>query len=266
MKVIIAGAAGRMGRELLKYAHQNSEIDIIGASEALGSEWIGRDIGEVLGVADMNIRIVSDILDLIKSANVIIDFTDPKTTLENAVLAAQARISHIIGTTGFQDEDIDKLKKAANHAVLVQSGNMSLGINILSHMTEKIAKVLSDFDIEITEIHHNQKVDAPSGTALLLGNSAAKGRSLNLEDNAVYQRYGNTGRRDKDTIGFSSIRGGSIVGEHSVIFAGDSEVITLSHSALSRKIFVKGAMLAARWSLNRDPGYYSMDDVLNLEK
>ena len=266
MKVIIAGAAGRMGRELLKCAHQDAEIDIIGASEAAGSDWIGKDIGEVIGEVNMNIKIVSDILELIKSADVIIDFTNPETTLTNATLAAQARISHIIGTTGFRNEEIEKLKKAGNHAVLVQSGNMSLGINILSQMTEKIAKVLSDFDIEITETHHNQKVDAPSGTALLLGNSAARGRSLNLTDNAVYERYGNTGRRDKNTIGFSSIRGGNIVGEHSVIFAGDSEVITLSHSALSRTIFVKGAMLAARWSQDKDPGYYSMDDVLNIEK
>ncbi len=266
MKVIIAGAAGRMGRELLKYAHQNADIDIVGASEESGSDWIGKDIGEVIGEANMNIKIVSDILELIKSADVIIDFTNPETTLANAVLAAQARISHIIGTTGFQNEEIERLKKAGNHAVLVQSGNMSLGINILSQMTEKIARILLDFDIEITEIHHNQKVDAPSGTALILGESAAKGRSLNLENNAVYERHGNTGRRDKNTIGFSSIRGGSIVGEHSVIFAGDSEVITLSHSALSRKIFVKGAMLAARWSLGKDPGYYSMDDVLNIEK
>ena len=264
MKVIIAGAAGRMGRELLKYAHQDSEIDIIGASEASGSDWIGKDIGELIGEADMDIKIVSDILELIKSADAIIDFTNPETTVANSVLAAQARISHIIGTTGFQNEEVDRLKKAGNHAVLVQSGNMSLGINILSQMTEKIARVLSDFDIEITEIHHNQKVDAPSGTALLLGSSAAKGRSLNLEANAVYERYGNTGRREKNTIGFSSIRGGNIVGEHSVIFAGDSEVITLSHSALSRKIFVKGAILAARWSLDKDPGYYSMDDVLKV--
>ena len=210
MKVIIAGAAGRMGRELLKYAHQNADIDIIGASEESSSDWVGKDIGEVIGEANMNIKIVSDILELIKSADVIIDFTNPET--------------------------------------------------------EKIARILLDFDIEITEIHHNQKVDAPSGTALILGESAAKGRSLNLENNAVYERHGKTGRRDKNTIGFSSIRGGSIVGEHSVIFAGDSEVITLSHSALSRKIFVKGAMLAARWSLGKDPGYYSMDDVLNIEK
>ena len=264
MKVIIAGAAGRMGRELLKYAHQDNEIDIIGASEASGSDWIGKDIGELIGEADMDIKIVYDILELIKSADVIIDFTNPETTVANSVLAAQARISHIIGTTGFQNEEVDRLKKAGNHAVLVQSGNMSLGINILSQMTEKIARVLSDFDIEITEIHHNQKVDAPSGTALLLGSSAAKGRSLNLEANAVYERYGNTGRREKNTIGFSSIRGGNIVGEHSVIFAGDSEVITISHSALSRKIFVKGAILAARWSLDKDPGYYSMDDVLKV--
>ena len=152
MKVIIAGAAGRMGRELLKYAHQNADIDIIGASEESSSDWVGKDIGEVIGEANMNITIVSDILELIKSADVIIDFTNPETTLANAVLAAQARISHIIGTTGFQNEEIESLKKAGNHAVLVQSGNMSLGINILSQMTEKIARTLSDFDIEITEI------------------------------------------------------------------------------------------------------------------
>ncbi len=266
MKTIIAGAAGKMGRELLKYAHEDADVDIIGASESSDSDWIGKDIGQLIGTDAMNIKIVPDIIELIEFADVIIDFTNPKTTLENTMLAAQARISHIIGTTGFQQKDIDKLKNAGNHAVLVQSGNMSLGINILSQMTKKIAKLLPDFDIEITEMHHNQKIDAPSGTALLLGESAAKGRSINLETNAVYQRYGNTGRRDKNSIGFSAIRGGNVVGEHSVIFAGNDEVITLSHSALSRKIFVQGAMLAAKWSLEQDPGYYNMDDVLNLEK
>ena len=202
---------------------------------------------------------------MVKSADVIIDFTNPKTTIENSVLAAQARISHIIGTTGLTNKDFDNIRSASRHAVIVQSGNMSLGINIMAKLTKEIASLLTDFDIEILEMHHNKKVDAPSGTALLLGEAAAEGRKINLDENAVYERYGNTGARQKNTIGFSTIRGGDVVGEHTVLFAGDSEILRISHSALSRKIFVKGAMHAAKWSLDKEPGFYSMDDVLNIK-
>jgi 4-hydroxy-tetrahydrodipicolinate reductase len=264
MKVIIAGAAGRMGRELIEYSLQDKNIEIIGATESISSPWIGCDIGDLISDGKKNIKIVSDPIELIKSAEVLIDFTNPKTTIENSILAAQARISHVIGTTGLNIEEQSKIKNAARHAVIVQSGNMSLGINLMSQITKQISKILSDFDIEIVEMHHNKKIDAPSGTALLLGNAAADGRDINLESNAIYQRHGTTGLREKNSIGFSTIRGGNVVGEHTVIFAGDSEIIKLSHSALSRRIFVKGAIHAAKWSINQKPGYYTMDDVLSV--
>lgn len=265
MKLIIAGAAGRMGKELLKFAYHDQNIEIIGATESTQSPWIGRDIGELIQEKPIKIKIVDDPITLVKSADVIIDFTNPKTTIENSVLAAQARISHIIGTTGLTDKDFDNIRSASRHAVIVQSGNMSLGINIMAKLTKEIASLLTDFDIEIVEMHHNKKVDAPSGTALLLGEAAAEGRNINLDENAVYERYGNTGARQEKTIGFSTIRGGDVVGEHTVLFAGDSEILRISHSALSRQIFVKGAMHAAKWSLNKEPGFYSMDDVLNIK-
>ena len=224
------------------------------------------DIGEVIGEANMNIKIVSDILELIKSADVIIDFTNPETTLANAVLAAQARISHIIGTTGFQNEEIESLKKAGNHAVLVQSGNMSLGVNLLAVLVEQAAKALppEDFDIEILEMHHRNKVDAPSGTALLLGEAAAAGRSIALAENSVRTRDGHTGARKAQAIGFATLRGGSVVGEHSVFLAGPGERIALSHHAEDRTIFARGAVKAALWAHGRKPGLYSMRDVLGL--
>ena len=200
MKLIIAGAAGRMGRELIKFAYHDQNIEIIGATESAQSPWIGRDIGELIQEKPLKIKIVDDPITLVKSADVIIDFTNPKTTIENSVLAAQARISHIIGTTGLTNKDFDNIRSASRHAVIVQSGNMSLGINIMAKLTKEIASLLTDFDIEIVEMHHNKKVDAPSGTALLLGEAAAEGRKINLDKNAVYERYGNTGARQKNTI------------------------------------------------------------------
>lgn len=266
MRVIIAGAAGRMGKELIKYACQKEEIQLIGACEYSNSPWIGKDVGELISEDKKNIKISADPIDLVKSADVIIDFTNAKTTVENSILAAQARISHVIGTTGLTTVDQEKIMKASRHAVIVQSGNMSLGINLISRITKQVSKILADFDIEILEMHHNKKIDAPSGTALLLGNAAADGRNIKLKSNATYQRYGNTGVRTKNSIGFSSLRGGNVVGEHTVIFAGESEIIKLSHSALSRKIFVTGAMHAAKWSLKQKPGFYTMDDVLSFER
>ena len=197
MKLIIAGAAGRMGKELIKFAYHDQNIEIIGATESAQSPWIGKDIGELIQEKPIKIKIVDDPITLVKSADVIIDFTNPKTTIENSVLAAQARISHIIGTTGLTNKDFDNIRGASRHAVIVQSGNMSLGINIMAKLTREVASLLTDFDIEIVEMHHNKKVDSPSGTALLLGEAAAEGRKIKLDENAVYERYGNTGARQK---------------------------------------------------------------------
>src|SRR5690606_37389583 len=189
----------------------------------------------------------------------VLDFTSPAASVEFAGLAAQARIVHVIGTTGCSAEDEDKIRAAARHATIVKSGNMSLGVNLLSVLVQKAAQALDpeDFDIEILEMHHRHKVDAPSGTALLLGEAAAKGRAISLADKSVRVRDGYTGPREEATIGFATLRGGSVVGDHSVILAGPGERITLSHNAEDRTIFARGAVKAALWAHGRKPGLYS---------
>nr|HMN52398.1 4-hydroxy-tetrahydrodipicolinate reductase [Xanthobacteraceae bacterium] len=195
----------------------------------------------------------------------IIDFTTPASTVELAALAAQARIVHVIGTTGLSDADDKKLEAAARHAALIKSGNMSLGVNLLAALVKRAAAALGpDFDIEVLEMHHNRKVDAPSGTALLLGNAAAEGRGIDLAKNSVRSRDGHTGARKAGDIGFATLRGGTVVGEHSVIFAGASERIELTHKAEDRMIFARGALAAAKWGKGKKPGIYSMADVLGL--
>ena len=209
--------------------------------------------------------VVAGALPLVAQADAIIDFTTPASTVELAALAAQARIVHVIGTTGLSDADDKKLEAAARHAALIKSGNMSLGVNLLAALVKRAAAALGpDFDIEVLEMHHNRKVDAPSGTALLLGNAAAEGRGIDLAKNSVRSRDGHTGARKAGDIGFATLRGGTVVGEHSVIFAGASERIELTHKAEDRMIFARGALAAAKWGKGKKPGIYSMADVLGL--
>jgi 4-hydroxy-tetrahydrodipicolinate reductase len=197
----------------------------------------------------------------------VLDFTAPGATTAFAELAAQARIVHVVGTTGLSPDDMAKLKAAGRHAVIVQSGNMSLGVNLLAVLVRQAAKSLdADFDIEVVEMHHRHKVDAPSGTALLLGRAAAEGRGVDLEGHSVRSRDGHTGARKRGDIGFATLRGGSVVGEHSVLLAGEGEVIELAHRATDRAIFARGAVKAALWGRGRKPGLYSMADVLGLSK
>ena len=194
-----------------------------------------------------------------------IDFTSPAATVAFAELAAQARAVHVIGTTGLESGDLAKIKAAARHAPIIRAGNMSLGVNLLVGLTRKVAAALGeDWDIEVVEAHHNRKVDAPSGTALMLGEAAARGRQVALADVAQRVRDGVTGPRPTGEIGFSVIRGGGIIGEHSVMLAGEGEIVTLSHSATDRSIFARGAVQAALWARDRKPGLYSMLDVLGL--
>lgn len=266
MKIIIAGASGRMGRELIKKALSSDKFTIVGATENPESEYINQDISELVGIKNTGIKISSDILYLVKEADGIIDFTNPSTSIENSIIAAQTRIVHVIGTTGFTNDQHEKVALSAMHAKIVQSGNMSLGVNLLSELTRRAAQTLNkDFDIEIIEMHHKNKIDAPSGTALLLGKSAAKGRKIDFNKNAVYNRNSITGEREINSIGFATLRGGSIVGEHDVIFSGDGETIKLSHSASDRGIFAQGALAAALWARDKKPGLYSMIDVLDLK-
>jgi 4-hydroxy-tetrahydrodipicolinate reductase len=263
MNLIVAGAAGRMGRALIRAVHEMAGAAVTGALEKPGAPEIGADIGELAGLGPLGIRVTDDPLPLFAMADGVLDFTAPAATLALAELAAQARIVHVIGTTGIADEE--RLRAAARHAVIVKSGNMSLGVNLLAGLVRQAAQALdADFDIEIVEMHHRYKVDAPSGTALLLGEAAAEGRRIDLATHSVRGRDGETGARQRGTIGFAALRGGSVVGEHTVIFAGEGEQIELSHRAFDRAIFARGAVKAALWGRDKKPGLYSMADVLGL--
>jgi 4-hydroxy-tetrahydrodipicolinate reductase len=265
MKIAIAGAAGRMGRTLTRIASETSGIEIAGGLESSGSPQVGSDMGELAGIGKLRVKVSSDPARLLAQVDAIIDFTVPEATVALGEIAAQRRLVHVIGTTGLSAEDESKIRDAARKARIIKSGNMSVGVNLLAALVEKIARTLpSDFDIEIMEMHHRHKVDAPSGTALLLGQAAAAGRNVELKEKAIRGRDGQTGARPHGHIGFGSLRGGSVVGEHSVIFAGPSERIELVHRAESRDIFAHGAMRAALWAEDKQPGLYSMADVIGL--
>ncbi len=265
MRLVVVGAAGRMGQMLIKTIAESDDAVLSGAIERTDSAALGRDAGEAAGWGPLGVAITDDLLSALLKADGVIDFTAPAATVEIAALAAQARIVHIIGTTGMTADDIVKVEAAARHAIIVRSGNMSLGVNLLAGLVQKVAQTLgADWDIEILEMHHRMKVDAPSGTALLLGEAAAKGRNVSLADHGVRTRDGHTGPRKTGDIGFAALRGGSVVGEHSVIFAGPGERIELTHRAEDRGIFARGALRAALWARGRKPGLYSMSDVLGL--
>lgn len=265
MRLVVAGAAGRMGRMLVQAIHETPGATLSGALEREGSIALGQDAGLLAGVGQMNVPITADALTAIAQADGLIDFTSPAATLSYAGLAAQARIVHVIGTTGLSADDVEKIDAAARHAVIVRSGNMSLGVNLLAGLVKKVAQTLGeDFDIEIVEMHHRMKVDAPSGTALLLGEAAAQGRALDLATRSVRARDGHTGARKAGDIGFATLRGGTVVGDHQVIFAGAGERLELAHRAEDRGIFARGAIKAALWGHGRKPSHYSMADVLGL--
>ena len=265
MKLAVLGAAGRMGQALIRAVCATEGCVLAGGLEAKGSPAVGRDLGEMAGIGQLGIEIGDDPLPVFAKVDGVLDFTTPAATLAFAALSAQARIVHVIGTTGFASEDHAKLEAAARHAAIVKSGNMSLGVNLLAALTERVARTLGpDFDIEILELHHRNKRDAPSGTALMLGEAAARARNLDLRTRGVRSRDGNIGPRREGDIGFAVLRGGDVVGEHQVIFAGDGERIELAHVATDRGIFAKGAVRAALWAKGRAPGLYSMADVIGF--
>jgi 4-hydroxy-tetrahydrodipicolinate reductase len=253
-----------MGRTLIKAIGETSGLAVAGAVEEAKSALIGKDSGSLAGLPPNGIALTSDITSVLAKADGILDFTTPAASVAFAALAAQDGKVHVIGTTGLSAADEEKIKAAAARAVIVKSGNMSLGVNLLAALVKRVAKTLDDFDIEILEMHHKQKVDAPSGTALLLGRAAAQGRGVDLKDRAVRSRDGHTGARKAGDIGFASLRGGSVVGEHTVIFAGPAERLELAHRAEDRMIFARGALRAALWARGQKPGLYSMADVLGL--
>jgi 4-hydroxy-tetrahydrodipicolinate reductase len=263
--IVITGASGRMGQMLIRSVMESDKARLVGAVERAGHDWVGRDVGEAMGGAALGVTVTDEPLDAFAKAQAVIDFTAPAATIQFAKLAAQARAVHVIGTTGMTDEDIAQLAPCARHAVIVRAGNMSLGVNLLVQLTKKVAAALDeDFDIEVIEAHHHHKVDAPSGTALMLGEAAAEGRGVDLAEVSDRGRDGITGARKRGDIGFTAIRGGDIVGEHDVLFAAAGERITLRHVATDRAIFARGALKAALWGQDKKPGEYDMMDVLGL--
>ena len=263
--IVITGGSGRMGQMLINQVTASDHCNLVGVLERTGHPWVGRDIGEAMGGAAIGITVTDDALEAFAKAQAVIDFTGPEATVAFAGLAAQARAVHVIGTTGLSDDDLKAINAAARHAVIVRAGNMSLGVNLLVKLTEKVAAALdADFDIEIIEAHHNQKVDAPSGTALMLGQAAAAGRGVDLVDVRDGGRDGIIGARKRGDIGFTAIRGGDIVGDHDVLFAAMGEQITLRHRATDRAVFARGALKAALWGQDKAPGEYDMMDVLGL--
>jgi 4-hydroxy-tetrahydrodipicolinate reductase len=263
IKIVVTGAAGRMGRVLVKLLLEDPAFELIGGTEALGHVALGEDLGALAGTPTIGLALTHDLLDLVRRADAVLDFSTPSHSLEVAALSAQARIVHVLGTTGFAAADETKLRAAARHAVIVRSGNFSIGVILMAALARRMARTLDDsFDVEILEMHHRMKLDAPSGTALLLGEAVAEGRGVELAPRRGPD--GQAGPRARGSIGFSSLRGGAVVGEHTVIFAGDDERLELTHKAADRSIFARGALRAAKWGQGRAPGLYSMEDVLGL--
>jgi 4-hydroxy-tetrahydrodipicolinate reductase len=265
MRLIVAGAGGRMGRTLIKAIAETPGLTLAGATEGEGSPFLGQDSGVLAGLPPNRVNIISEVRPGTLAADAILDFTVPAATVKLAALAAETHLAHIIGTTGCSAADDAKIAEAAKKTAIMKSGNMSLGVNLLAVMTKRVAQALGEeFDIEIVEMHHNKKIDAPSGTALLFGEAAAAGRKISLADHSERGRDGHTGARKPGNIGFASLRGGNVAGDHSVIFAGADERIELTHKATDRMIFARGALKAAQWIRGKPPGLYNMLDVLGL--
>jgi len=267
MRLIVAGAGGRMGRTLVKTIAETDGVTLAGAVDAPASAVIGRDAGELAGLGANGIVVAVDPAPLLDKADGVLDFTIPAATLALAEIVAKRGLVHVIGTTGFSPENEKLIATAAQRSAIVKSGNMSLGVNLVAALVRRVAKALDeDFDIEIVEMHHNKKIDAPSGTALMFGRAAAEGRGITLEQHSERGRDGHTGARERGAIGFASLRGGTVVGDHTVTFAGPAERIELVHKAEDRMIFARGAVKAALWARGRKPGLYSMADVLGLSE
>jgi 4-hydroxy-tetrahydrodipicolinate reductase len=265
MRLVVVGAAGRMGRMLVQEVVASPHCRLVGAVERPQSVALGEDAGLLAGAGRACIAITSDIEAACAEADGILDFTTPHTTLQFAGIAARHNLVHVVGTTGLSPDDLAALRDMSTRARIVQSGNMSLGVNLLAGLVRKVARTLdAAFDIEIVEMHHRMKVDAPSGTALLFGEAAAEGRGIPLGEHAVRVRDGHTGERRAGDIGYAALRGGTVIGDHSVIFAGEGERIELTHRADDRAIFARGALKAALWANTRPAGYYTMADVLGL--
>lgn len=266
MKLAVMGAGGRMGAALIRAISETEGATLVAAIDREGASVIGRDCGTLSGIGENGILISDDLDAGLAACDGVIDFTVPQASVALSRKVAGYNCIQVIGTTGCTPEEEAEIAASAKSATIIKSGNMSLGINLLAVLVEQAAAALaaSDFDLEVLEMHHRHKVDAPSGTALLLGEAAARGRGIDLEANSVRSRDGITGARETGTIGFATLRGGSVIGDHSVILAGAGERIELSHSAQDRSLFATGAVKAALWGMGRPAGLYSMRDVLGL--
>ena len=263
IKIIVAGASGRMGQTIIKKVLSNKSFELIGATEGPGNKFLGSDISELFKSKKTGKIITEDIEPLFAKADAIIDFTLPIASLKHAMMAAKYKIVHVVGTTGFSQNDERKILLAAKKTAIIKSGNMSMGINILQQVVSKTSRLFNEtFNIEVLETHHKNKVDAPSGTALMLGQSIADGKNRKLNNLKTISKVGHRKKTKKGKITFTSFRKGNVVGDHKVIFSSKDEVIELSHEALDRGIFATGALQAALWGVNKKAGLYSMIDVL----
>ena len=259
--IAVMGAAGRMGRELIAEIALSEQARLVGALVRPGDSRAGRDAGEMAGLEPLGVPLSEDPLEVVASARAVLDFTEAEASLGFATLAAQARAVHVIGTTGFTEDQLARLEPVARHAVVVRAGNTSLGVSLVAALVRRVAEALPDWDVEVLETHHRMKRDAPSGTALMLGEAAAEGRGVRLGDVMSVAREG---PREAGAIGMASLRMGDVVGEHDVAFAGPGERVVLRHVATDRAIYARGALRAALWGLGRRPGLYGMADVLGL--
>lgn len=265
MRIGVMGCAGRMGRTVLREVLETPGVELAGGCERPGHPEVGRDLGELAGTGPIGIAAGDDPAALARASDVLIEFTLPEPTLEHARIAAEVGTPMVIGTTGFTREQEDDLARLAGRIPIVQAPNMSVGVNLLLALAETVARTLDvSYDAEILEMHHRHKVDAPSGTALALGRAVARGRGVELDAVRVDCRSGHTGPRPEGAIGFAVLRGGDVVGDHTVIFAGPGERIELGHRASDRRIYARGAVRAARWVVGKAPGLYGMRDVLGL--
>lgn len=265
VKIGVAGCAGRMGRMLIRQIHDTEGCVLAAGSEPDGSPALGQDPGVLAGTGATGLAVTADPTDLFKAADTVLDFTTPDATVAHAGLAAAFNTAHVIGTTGFEPAHEAAIAEAAAATAIVKAGNMSLGVNLLVQVTRQVAAALGeDYDVEVVEMHHRHKVDAPSGTALMLGRAAADGHGVDHDATALRGRDGITGARPRGGVGYAALRGGNVVGEHTVIFAADDERIELTHKATDRSIFARGAVRAAIWTQGKPPGLYSMLDVLGL--
>ena len=264
ISVGIFGCAGRMGKILAKAVLEDKDCLLSGGTENI-DKFIGQDLGKLLGKEEIGCKVLNEAEELFTISDVVIDFTTPKSTRSNIKIAQRTETPLIIGTTGLSNKDEELINESVDNTVIVQSSNFSIGINIIQSEIEKISGIIgSDFDAEVLEMHHRNKVDAPSGTAIDLGKAIANGRKKTFSEVARFSREGEVGVRKYGEIGFSTLRGGEVIGDHSVIFASANETIKFTHNAHSRSIFSDGAMLAAKWSINVKPGLYTMRDVLGI--